>query len=225
MSINFVNEIPILKNLNIEEKEQISNILCRQNVKKGTVLFYENEPADAIYMVKKGKVKISKINADGKELLLGIRKPNEIFALVTLFRKTNYPATAEVIEDGEVVVLKNNDLEKLLLNYPQISISIIQIMGERLYRVQSKFRDAALYGKLGSLASNLLYLAQQHGKVENGITKIDIHLTHQDLANYIGAARENVNRMMLMLEKNQIIRMEKGFIYLLDQEQLKEFLR
>ncbi|GBF11171.1 MAG: Crp/Fnr family transcriptional regulator [Tepidibacillus sp.] len=223
-SKKIINLIPLFADLSEQNKELLKNALVERTVRKGTVLFVEHDPADAIYFLRKGKVRLTKSTPDGKELILHIRKPGDLFAEVALFRKTIYPATAEMIEDGEVVIIRNQDLEQIIMRYPEIGISIIQIMGERLHQAQSKLRDVTLYGKLGALSASLVRLAEEYGvKTEEGIA-IQLTLTHQELANFIGAARENVNRMMSTLEKNGILTMKRGEIVIKDLEELKNYI-
>ncbi|WP_339061934.1 Crp/Fnr family transcriptional regulator [Tepidibacillus marianensis] len=223
-SKQIMNLIPLLAELTDQNKELLQNALTIKQARKGTILFVENDPADAVYFLREGKVRLSKSSPEGKEIILNIRKPGDLFAEVALFRKTNYPATAEMIEDGEVVLIRNEDLEKIILRHPEIGISIIQIMGQRLHVSQSKLRDITLYGKLGALASALVRLAEDYGiKTVEGI-RIQLTLTHQELANFIGAARENVNRMMSQLEKNGVLTMKRGEICIKDMEELKNYI-
>ena len=221
---HIINLIPLLAELSDQNKELLQNALTVKQVRKGTILFVENDPADAVYFLREGKVRLSKSSPEGKEVVLNIRKPGDIFAEVALFRKTNYPATAEMIEDGEVVMIRNADLERIIHRYPEIGISIVQIMGQRLHVAQSKLRDITLYGKLGALASALVRLAEDYGiQTEEGI-RIQLTLTHQELANFIGAARENVNRMMSQLEKSGVLTMKRGEICIKDIAELKNYI-
>jgi len=223
-SKQMINLVPLLAELSDQNKELLQNALTVKQARKGTILFVENDPADAIYFLREGKVRLSKSSSEGKEIILNIRKPGDLFAEVALFRKTNYPATAEMIEDGEVVLIRNEDLEKVIFQYPEIGISIIQIMGQRLHIAQSKLRDITLYGKLGALASALVRLADEYGiETVDGI-RIQLTLTHQELANFIGAARENVNRMMSQLEKNGVLTMKRGEICIKDIKELKNYI-
>lgn len=221
---NLVDLIPIFSDLNDEKKALIQNIIIEKNVKKGTILFLENEPVKAIYFLKKGKVRLSKSNPNGKEIIIGIRRAGDLFPKVTLFRNSNYPATAEMLEDGEYICLANSDLEQLISLNPEIGIAIIKIMGERLSEAQNKLRNVALYGKLGALAATLLSLTEQYGiKTDKGI-KIDLYLTHQELSNFIGAARENVNRMVSLLEKDDVLIMNRGEMIIKDLDALKAYI-
>ncbi len=224
LKTNIINIIPLLSELSDQNKDLIKNALIEKRLSKGSILFQENDPADAVWFLREGKVRLSKSSPDGKELVLNIRKAGDLFAEVALFRKTVYPATAEMMEDGEVVLIRNQELEKIVMQYPEVGISIIQIMGERLHLAQSKLRDVALYGKLGALSATLLRLAKEYGVETNDGITIDLNLTHQELANFIGAARENVNRMMSTLEKANILTMKKGVVCIKDTEGLKGYI-
>ncbi|MFT9487302.1 MAG: Crp/Fnr family transcriptional regulator [Tepidibacillus sp.] len=224
VSKKIINLIPLFADLSEENKDLLKTALVERSVRKGTVLFMENDPADAVHFLRKGKVRLTKSTPDGKELILHIRKAGDLFAEVALFRKTIYPATAEMIEDGIVVMIRNQDLEQIIMRYPEIGISIIQIMGERLHQAQSKLRDITLYGKLGALSASLVQLAEEYGvQAEKGL-EIQLTLTHQELANFIGAARENVNRMMSTLEKNGVLSMKRGTIVIKNLDELRNYI-
>ncbi|OEG00018.1 hypothetical protein BHF71_06555 [Vulcanibacillus modesticaldus] len=219
-----INLIPLLSELSEQKKEVVNRVLMVKKFPKGTIIFVESDPAEAVYFLRKGKVRLSKSSYEGKEVVISILKSGELFAQASLFRNTTYPVTAETIEDSEIVIIRNKDLEKIILRYPEIGVSIIQIMGERLYSAHSKLRDVTLYGKLGALASTLINLAKQYGKKSPEGVIIELTLTHQELANFIGAARENVNRMISTLEKNGVLTMKKGKICIKDFEELRNYI-
>lgn len=219
-----MDAIPFLSELPDDDKELVQHAFIEKKVKKGTILFDEYNPAEAIYFIRKGKVRLSKSTPEGKELVLNIWAEGHFIGQASLFRTTYYPATAEMLEDGELVIIRNQDLETMIRKYPQIGISIIQILGERLCKAHAKLRDITLYGKLGALASLLIRLAGEYGKPTTQGIEIGLFLTHQELANFIGAARENVNRMMSTLEKSDVLTMKRGKITIKNLEELQNYL-
>lgn len=221
----FINTIPIFSVLPTLQREQLATIIQTIKVTKGEVIFREYDPAEAIYFVNEGKVKISKSTPDGKEIVLSIRQTGEMFAEVALFGNDNstYPATATCIESGKVSFIKNEELETYLIQHPQLAISMFRTVSERLVISQTTLRDVALFGKFGALAATLIRLAEEYGSpTEDGIT-IKLKLTHEDLGSFFGATRESVTRLMNQLKQQDIVTKKRGYLIIHDLEALKEF--
>ncbi|MFZ3588057.1 Crp/Fnr family transcriptional regulator [Bacillus sp. DJP31] len=193
------------------------------NLKKGSFLFTEGMPAKEIYVIKSGKIQVSKVTPDGKELTLRICSVNEIVGELTLFTKDpKYLLNAKVIEDCEVGVIKKDVLEEELFHNNQLSIEYMKWMSDHFRRTHTKFRDLVMLGKKGALYSTLIRMTNSYGiKTTNGIL-IDMYLTNQILANFCGTTRESINRMLSELRKNNILTIQSGKITIQDLGYLKK---
>ncbi|RXI98277.1 Crp/Fnr family transcriptional regulator [Anaerobacillus alkaliphilus] len=222
----FLDNIPIFSSLPNEQKEQLIEIVQTKKMTKGEVLFQEFDPAEAIYFINEGKVRINKSTPDGKEIALTIRQTGDMFAEVALFAKvgSTYPATAICIEGGYVSFIKNNELETFLLQHPQLAISMFRFVSERLRISQATLRDVALYGKFGALAATLVRLAEEYGVTESDGLKIKIKLTHEDLGSFFGATRESVTRLMNQLKQQKIVTKKQGYLIIHNLDLLKEYI-
>ncbi|WDU82852.1 Crp/Fnr family transcriptional regulator [Caloramator sp. Dgby_cultured_2] len=118
--------------------ERIASLINERRYQKGSLIFMEGEEAEAVYFIKKGKVKIFKTGQDGREHIINILPEGEVFAESCLFGLNKYPASAEAYEDIEALLIKIKDFEKLLEEYPKISIGIIKAMGKRLQMVSKR---------------------------------------------------------------------------------------
>jgi len=112
--IDIIKKIPLFSELEPKELEQVKNIYLLRKYKKGQIIFIEGEPGEAVYFVKRGKIKIYKSDAEGREYILHIFGPGDIFAETVLLEGGPYPASAEAVEDSMVGIIKNEDLEELL---------------------------------------------------------------------------------------------------------------
>lgn len=214
--LTYLHKMPFLSDLNDQELEEIEKLITIKNYKKRQVLFGEDEPGEAIHFLISGKVKLTKNSETGRELIIGIRQAGEIFAEVVLFGGGNYPVTAETIEDAKVGLLFNSDIEKMIKNNSNIAISIIKTLSSRLRTSQQKVKDLALKDTQGSMLSTLRRLVQEHGINDGNQIIIDLNLTHQEFANFIGTSRESANRFISELRKNEIIDIDKGKIIIKD---------
>ncbi|WP_100333287.1 Crp/Fnr family transcriptional regulator [Bacillus alkalisoli] len=192
-------------------------------VKKGSFLFQEGMSASEIYVIKNGKIQVSKGAADGKELTLRICSKNEIVGELTLFTEDpKYLLNAKAMEDCEVMVVKKDVLEEEFLHNNQLAFEFMKWMSDHFRRTQTKFRDLIMLGKKGALYSTLIRMTNSYGVMTaNGIV-IDMHLTNQVLANFCGTTRESVNRMLSELKKDKIVSIHLGKITILDIDFLKK---
>ncbi|MBU8908338.1 Crp/Fnr family transcriptional regulator [Desertibacillus haloalkaliphilus] len=222
----FVNHIPLFSELPKHQKEHLHKIIMHRTIKKGEVIFHEHEIAEAVFFVNEGKVRISKGTPDGKEIVLTIRQPGEIFAEVSLFTQpgNTYPATATAIENGVVSYILVSEIENFLKDHPELSLAIFRIMSERLRISQSTLRDVALYGKLESLAATLLRLSDEYGVETSTGLKINLKLTHEELGSFFGATRESVNRLINKLKRHHVLSMQQGYITIHSIEELKDYI-
>ncbi|AIK37836.1 Crp/Fnr family transcriptional regulator [Bacillus pseudomycoides] len=203
-------------------KELLASVEYKMQINKGSYIFQEGVEAKELYIVRSGKVQISKISADGQELTLRICSKHDIIGELTLFTdNAKYLLNSKCLEDVEVGVIKRDALEKALLEKPALAFEFMKWISEHLRRMQTKFRDLVLHGKKGALYSTLIRMTNSYGILkENGIL-IDLPLTNQELANFCATSRESVNRMLNDLKKQGIISIHKGKITIHNLQFLK----
>lgn len=223
-AIEDLRKIHLFAGLTGEQLQQMAQLVIERFYKAGRIIFFEGEPGEAVFFLKSGRIKITKADDDGREQILHFINPGEMFAEVVLFGDSTYPATAEVVEDAEVRLIRNQDMEKLILEHPDIALGFLKIMARRLRFAQRQINELALMNTTRRLASMLLYLAAEQGvKTEKGI-KIDISLTKQDLASLIGTSRETANRILGSFKKQKAVEIDKQDIIIVDKEKLKSWL-
>ena len=175
-------------------------------IKKGSFLFQEGQPASEMFLILSGRIQISKMNAEGEELYLRLCSRHDIVGELTLFTEDpRYIFNARVIEDGHVAGIQIDILEKTLFQNSNLGYQFIKWMNDHIRRTMTKFRDLVLYGKKGALYSTLIRLSNSYGLQKDDGIHITVPITTQDLAHFCGTAREIVSRMLTDLKKRQII--------------------
>ncbi|WP_226676657.1 Crp/Fnr family transcriptional regulator [Rossellomorea aquimaris] len=210
-------ELPIgIKQLFIEK----NNI---RMVKKGRFLFQEGKSARELYLIKRGRIQISKVIPDGRELSLRICSSDDVIGELTLFcKEATYMLSAKILEDSDIYVIGKEVFEEKLSENGDLTIAWLKWIQHQNQQNQTKFRDLILHGKKGALYSTLIRMTNSYGKdVEKGIL-IDLPLTNQELANFCGSSREVVNRMLSDLKKENVLVTERGYITILDLDYLKD---
>lgn len=224
-NIELLKHIPLFSQLNDKSLEKIASITVEKKYRKGTIIFMEGDPGEAIFFIKSGKVKISKTSSDGRELILNIYGSGDVFAEVTIFNDVKYPATAEVVEDAVIGVMMNRELEELVKGDADLALQIIKILNKRLYMAQMKLKQMALSDTYVRTAQMIIKLAQEHGVEKNGVIEMKLELSRQELANMIGTARETVSRALSQFKKEGSIDISGKKIIVKDMKKLKAWVQ
>lgn len=203
----FLRGVPIFKGLPNHFICALSSKMRTVSYKKGTNIFQDSDEANALYFVKRGIIKVKKINAEGKELIIYIKQVGDTLAEAFLFCKkgTIYHETAEALEDTEVFVLSHAELEDVLTVNPTACINMVRYMGEQIHDFTAQLLDLTLLDVYSKTIKAMVNLAHKIGcKINNGMI-IEIPLSIQDLAKIIGASRESVSRAITKLREQNII--------------------
>lgn len=220
---DYLKQISIFTQLAEEFLQKIDSISIIRTYAKGRIIFMEGEPGEAFFYIKSGLVKIYKVSSEGKEHILHILNEGHVFAEVTLFNNTAYPATAEVLEDAQIGIIKNSDLEKLIAENPMLSLELIKYLNNRLVEAQNKVRNLALYDTFGRTAQALVKLAEEHGKKTNEGIELDLGISRQELADIVGTTRETVIRVLAVFKKEKSIELEKSNIIIKSLDKIKQW--
>ncbi|EPY13989.1 MULTISPECIES: Crp/Fnr family transcriptional regulator [Paenibacillus] len=203
--------------------ERLINIGKERTYPDSSHLFWEGDLSDKLFLLKSGRVKITKSTDEGKELILYMYQAGDLVGQVDPFHSTKHTFTAEVLEEAEVLLIEQKDIEILICQHCDFSIDFMKWMGIHHRLTQTKFRDLMMYGKPGALCSTLIRLSNTYGEeLEDGGLLINKKITHTDLSNMIGATRESVNRMLSDLRKRDVIEYENGMIVIRELEHLRE---
>lgn len=223
-NVEYLKKVPFFAELTEEDLAMVAAVMIERSYAKGSILFLEGEKGEALFVIRQGRIKVSKSTSDGREQILHILKDGDIFAEVVLFDQGMYPATAEAIENTQCWLLRNADMEKLLENHPRLAIKLLRIMSKRLRQAHLLVRDLALHDAYGRLAGLLLRFSRREGKrTDEGII-LDMELTRQEMASMIGTSRETVARILSRFQKDGMLSLDKQRIVLLDEEKLREWI-
>ena len=201
----------------LDNKQQI------KHMEKGRYLFHESTPASDLYYIINGKVEVSKVVPDGRELTIRISSENDLVGETVLFSQNpKYMMNAKMMEDGTVAVISKEALEEKIASDSHLAVEMMTWLSAQNRKNQAKFRDMLLHGKKGAFYSTLIRLSNSYGTEADDGKVINLPFTNQELANFCGTSREVVNRMLAQLRKNNVISIKKGRITILDFDYLKQ---
>jgi len=219
-----IKQVNIFSTLSPQEEKEVSRYIQTDIFRKKEAIFAEGDPSEWFYIVKKGKVKITKLSQDGKELILEVISPLEFFGGIAVVRGFPYPANAVAMEDSEVLKISRKDLLSLMDRFPGLMYCMAMNIGDRIKDSHETLKNIALEKVEARIASLLLKLAVKTGeKVSDGIM-INMKLTKQDIAEMVGTTVETSIRTMSKLSKAGLVSAKSGNIIIRDPGKLKSLI-
>jgi CRP/FNR family transcriptional regulator, cyclic AMP receptor protein len=188
---DFLGSVPLFSGLDRTELQRFAELTREKYYPKGSVILFENDAGDALYVVRAGRVKVVLVGEDGREVILGVLGVGQHFGELSLI--DDQPRSAHVIamEDANLLVLRREDFRRRVEASPAVAWALLSELSRRLRQADEKIGGLVLLDVPGRIARLLLDLAEQG----NSAT-IEKALTHQTIAQMIGASRETVSRAM-----------------------------
>lgn len=191
---------------------------------RGAEIYGEGDASDRVYFIKRGGVKILATHADGKEITLAFLKSPDLFGESALTDWSPREHRAVTTEECCLIALAPEVLEDFMRRNPELGLSVTKFVGLRLRRIQSRLGQLMFRSPLQRLASVLLELADDFGDKpsQSGEIELKLRVTHNELASLIGVTRESVTNAMGQLELDDLIRVRRRRIFILDAEGLSK---
>lgn len=210
-----LKSIPYFSGLSTAELDSIKEHIFEKSTEGGDLILLEGEPADAMYFVVSGAVKMFKTSSEGKEQILSFIRPGESFNDVSVF--DGGPNLSSVQAVGPVVLygIRSSDLEVILRNHPQVSLNVNRVLSQQMRHMVSLVEDLSFRHVIARVAKILL---EYSGNGTGPKTK----LTQQEMAAIAGTAREMIGRSLKSLEDEGAIKLERQRIVITDKEALRE---
>ncbi len=213
VSAEFLSSLPYFSGLAPAELDSVRKFIFEKVAARGELLLFEGEPAEALYFVVSGVVKVFKLSPDGKEQILQLIRPGESFNDVPVFGGGTNLASVQALGPVVLCGLSKSDLEVILRDYPQVARNVIEVLSRRVQQLLSLVEDLSFRHVTGRVAKILL---EHAGDGAGG----GMRLTQQEMAAMAGTAREMVGRALKALEGEGIIRLERHRIIITDREAL-----
>jgi CRP/FNR family transcriptional regulator len=216
--IQLISSIPLFQGLPKDQIDDLSMIVTDQSFRKGEIIFSEGDEGTGFYVVITGRVKIFKLSFEGKEQILHIFGPGEIFGEVPVFTGAHFPANAEIMEESRIFFFPRDSLIALIKKNPSLALNMLAILSKRLRRFTALIDDLSLKEVPGRLAAYLLYLSEQ----QKGSKELELKITKGQLASLLGTIPETLSRILGKMASQGLIESDGPRIRILDPEALRE---
>ena len=213
-------QAPLFSALDAEAAAALRASMTEKRVPRSGVIFSEGEPGDRMYVILDGKVKLGQTSPDGRESLLAVLGPGEVFGELSLFDPGPRTATATAVTDTVVVGLGHADLRPWLTGRPEVAEALLQALAQRLRRTNEALADLVFSDVPGRVAKQLLELADKFGQPGPNGVLVHHDLTQEELAQLVGASRETVNKALADFTQRGWIEVDQRQVLLMDMERL-----
>jgi CRP/FNR family cyclic AMP-dependent transcriptional regulator len=218
--IDVLRRVPLFESLSEADLQSFAELVRERSYPRGSVIVFEEDPGDALYVVAAGQVKVVLVAEDGREVILSVLGPGSFFGEMAILDEGPRSAHVIAMEESNLLILRRDDFHARLRAMPEVAISLLKEISRRLRRADEKIGSLVLLDVNGRLAHLLLRLADE----ERG-DRITRRLTHHTIAQMIGSSRETVSRAMRGLVGRNVIEVTRTAILLRDRGALRAALR
>ncbi len=219
---NFLRFVPIFADLDDPVIDKILKLGMRKNFKKDSIVFFENEPDTALFVIVEGQVKVSRVSDDGKEVILTILAESDFFGEMAILDGSNRSANVTAMTDTDMFIIQRSDFLNLLQEHPEVAVSLLVELAHRLRSADMKIKSLSLKDAEGKVATVILQLADDVGKIKNGTVEIERLPFQHDLANMAGTSRETISRTLHAFAKKGLVELTGSNLKILNYEKFKE---
>ncbi len=222
MAEELLKQVPLFASLKTSDLKRIASKLTFDMFPRDTVIFMEEDEGSSLFIIRKGRVKISRISEDGREVILAILKDNDFFGEMSLLDGQSRSANVMAIEDSDVLVLRREDFMELVTKYPELSIHLLKELARRLRLSDAQIKSLSLLKATSRVAAALVQLAESTGSMEERTVTIPFIPSQKDLANMAGTSRETISRTLTQFMEEGLIKRKGRMLFIFDMEKFKE---
>lgn len=223
--IEFLKQVPIFSDLDEESLSKVANSGVLQSFKKDSVILSEEDAGNALFVIVSGKVKVVRSDSQDKEVILAILNDSDFFGEMAILDGLNRSANVISMEDSKIFIIQRNDFLDLLRKYPDVSIALLQELSTRLRASSMKIKALSLKDAEGKVATVLMQLADDIGRIKNGVVEIEKLPFQHELANMAGTSRETISRTLHSFAKKGLVELEGSRLRIIDYEKFLELFR
>ncbi|MGH2348518.1 MAG: Crp/Fnr family transcriptional regulator [bacterium] len=209
-----------LAGLKEAELQALAERTQMREYQRGKVILHPDTRQELVYLIKEGRVKISRYSPDGREQILTFLESGDLFGELALIHERE-PVHVEAFEDTLICTMPRTDFAALLEQRPELMLHVIKVMGERLRQAEDEIADLVFRDVPGRIAALLLRLGEEYGERAPDGLRLSLRLTHQDIASMVGATRETITTTLSRFRDAGLIAVDQRYIVILDVERLR----
>lgn len=225
MDTDVLRQAPLFSALDDEAATALLGSMAETRLRRGEVLFQEGDSGDRLYVVLDGKVKLGRSSVDGRESLVAVMGPGQMFGELSLFDPGPRSTTVTAVTDAAFASLSHEDLLSWLEGRPAVALGLLSQLAARLRRSNDVVADLVFSDVPGRVAKQLMDLSDRFGRAADDGIHVHHDLTQEELAQLVGASRETVNKALADFASRGWVRLEPRSVVIMDMERLSKRAR
>jgi len=211
---DYLLTMEIFRDLPPEQITMIEHATVMRAIPKGQIIYSQEDRAEALFLLKRGRVNIYRLTPGGKRLELATIGPKAFFGEMPLLGESLRHAFAEAAEESLLCVMSRADVERLIREQPQVALRMIEALGKRLALTEARLEELAYRSAHARVSAVLLRLTE-------GRVGVEVAVTHQEIGDMIGALRETVTKILDEFQSDEIVELRRGHVLVRDPERLR----
>ena len=203
------------------ELDAILALASERRYRRGQTIYQKGDNGSSMMAVLRGRVRVSSVSSEGKEVTLNVINPGEVVGEIALLDGQPRSADCTAVDDTLLLVVERRQFLPYLQANPDLALRVIAVLCAKLRRTSSALEELALFDLPGRLARVLLNLAQDYGRPDGGGTRIDLKLSQRDLSNLVASSRESVNKLLRTWRESGAVDLQGGYIVLRQPAELR----
>jgi CRP/FNR family transcriptional regulator, cyclic AMP receptor protein len=220
-----LREAPLFEALSDEDANALRAGIITVHLARGERLFSEGDTGDKLYIILAGKIKLTKAAPDGRENLLSVHGPGEMFGELSLFDPIPRTSSATAVTSAELAGVAHDDLRAWLTTRPQVAMHLLRALAQRLRRINEVKADLVFTDVPGRVSKALLDLAERFGTPTAAGIQVNHDLTQEELAQLVGASRETVNKALADFAARGWLQLAAKSVLITDVDRLRKRAR
>lgn len=219
-TIWFLKRCPLFERLTPAESRRLEARASLRAFARREIIYFPGQPGQNVLVLARGRAKIKTVTADGRESILAFIEEGELFGELAILDGAPRTEIAEAVEPAQVLAVPREEVLWLMGRRPEVALRITKLLGFRLRRVENRLRNILFRSNRERTAGLLLELLESHGELANDAWEIKLRLSHQDLANLIGATRETVTVTLGQFQREGLIEVYRKRVRVLRRSRL-----
>lgn len=212
--LKVLKSVPLFYDLEEKDLQRIAELMTVKTYGKDEMIIFEDDLGRNMFVIKDGRVKISGISNEGEEAIFSIFHEGDFFGELSIIDGLPRSATATAIDEVELWVLNRGDFLALLESYPQVAITLLKELAERLRRSDSQIKSLTLKDARGRVGSTLVRLAEDIGIMRGGKVVLEGMPLQRDIASIAGTSRETISRVIKRFEdEGTLLKVENSIVF------------
>ncbi len=220
----YLENFNMFESLDAPSMERLNTITNMQTVSKNQPIYFAKEPSNSIFFLKKGRVKLTRTSPEGKELIIALVNPGEVFGELGVIDDGDRTDYAYTTDESLICAISTADFKEFISKNPELNLKITKLIGFKLRKYSKKIEDLIFKDAPQRVISFILNFATEHGKKIGDEFFIKPFMTHQEIAELTACSRQTVNAVLTNLREEGLINFDRRKLIILNEEKLRKLL-